>query len=146
MILRTWSKGQKGMRQSCPNKGFNTYTETCKNRSTLQSYRQKYTRTHKTCPKWNQLYSDNKTDFSWFRKCLVVVIFYSFVQRIQKRRSKISNCRVRKHFLSFINIVILGISCWVIVNLNIKFCLLVHYMLKHHCQTFMILEKKTCDK
>ena len=30
MILRTWSKGQKGQRQSCPSKGFNKYTETCK--------------------------------------------------------------------------------------------------------------------
>ena len=26
MILRTWSKGQKGLRQSCPNKGYNNYT------------------------------------------------------------------------------------------------------------------------
>ena len=91
MILRTWSKGQKGLRQSCPNKGFNKYTETYKN--SLYTHTDKNTQEHRRhAPKWNQLYSDNKTDFSWFRKCLVVfTLFYSFVQRIPKRRSTISN-------------------------------------------------------
>ena len=37
MILRTSSKGPKGLRQSCPNKGFNKYIETCKNKLDTQT-------------------------------------------------------------------------------------------------------------
>ena len=54
-------------------------------------------------------------------------LFYSFVQRILKSRSIISYCTVRKHFLCFINTLILGISCWVIIvsvclNMFSKIC------------------------
>ena len=70
---------------------------------------QKYT-SH--TPKWSHLYSYSKIDFSWFLKCFAM--FYSFVQRIPKRRSTISNCTIRKHFLC----LILSISCWVILCLN----------------------------
>ena len=45
-------------------------------------------------------------------------MFYSFIQRIPKRKSTISNCTIRKHFLRFIDIIILGISCWVTMCLN----------------------------
>ena len=44
MILRTLSKGQKGLRQSCPNKGFNKYAETYKN--TLYTHTDKNTQEH----------------------------------------------------------------------------------------------------
>ena len=93
------------------NKGFNKHTETCKE-NTLQTDKN----TH--APKWNQLYSDSKTDFNWFRKCFGFAMFYSFVQRIPKRRSTISDCMIRKHCLCFIDTVILGISYWVIVCLD----------------------------
>ena len=80
MILRTWSKVQKGLRQSCPNKGFNKYTETYK--KSLYTHTDKNTLEHtRHAPKWNQLYSDNKTDFSWFRKCLVVLHCFTALSR-----------------------------------------------------------------
>ena len=101
-ILRTWSKGQNSLRQSCPNKGFNKYTETYKNTLYTQRPTDKNTQERtRHAPKWNQLYSDNKTDFSWFWKCLVVL--HCFIQIIPKRRPTISNCTIRKHFLCFIN-------------------------------------------
>ena len=80
MILRTWSKGQKCLRQSCPNKGYNNYTETYQN--IHYTHTDKNTQEHtRHAPKWNQLYSDNKTDFSWFRKCLVVLHCFTVLSR-----------------------------------------------------------------
>ena len=49
---------------------------------------------------------------------MVFAIFWCFVQRIPNRISTISNCTIRKHFLCFIDTVILGISNWEIVYLN----------------------------
>ena len=73
-------KDQKVLRHSCPNKGFNKYTETCKN--TLYTHTDKNTQEQtRHAPKWNQLYSDNKTDFSWFRKCLVVLPCFTVLSR-----------------------------------------------------------------
>ena len=80
MILRTWSKGPKGLKQSCRNKDFKKYTETCKH--TLCTQTEKNTQEHnRHAPKWNQLYSDGKTDFSWYRKCLVVLQCFTVLSR-----------------------------------------------------------------
>ena len=63
-----------------------------------------------------------------------LAMFYSFVQGILKRRSTISNCTIRKHFLCFIDTVIFGISCWVIVCLNmLSKILLLLSSLNLHC-------------
>ena len=45
----------KGLRQSCPNKGFNKYTETCKNTLYIHTDTPTHTRTHKTCPKMKSI-------------------------------------------------------------------------------------------
>ena len=71
MILRTWSKGQKAWDNHALKKvSTNTETYPTNKQKTHITNKQKYTR---HAPKWNQLYSDSKTDFSWFRKCLVVL-------------------------------------------------------------------------
>ena len=44
--MRTWSKGHKGLRQLCPKKGFNKYTETCKNTLYTQTYKNTQEHTH----------------------------------------------------------------------------------------------------
>ena len=71
-----WGHDQKPKKawdnHALTNKGYNNYTETYQN--TLYTQTDKNTQEHtRHAPKWNQLYSDNKTDFSWFRKCLVVL-------------------------------------------------------------------------
>ena len=94
-------------------KGFNKYTKACKN--TL------YKQTNYTG------HVDSKTDFSWFWKYLVVFcnVFYSFVQRIPKiiaRSIRKKNSSVSLFVCLFVclffDTVILVISCWVNVCLN----------------------------
>ena len=82
------------------------------------THRQKYTTIHKTCAyEFNciQILKLISADFG----CLVVLQFFIvFIQRILRRWSPISNCTIRKHFLGFIATVILGISCWIMLCLN----------------------------
>ena len=60
MILRTWSKGQKAWDNHALTK-VSTNIQTCKN--TLYTHTDKNTQEHtRHAPKWNQLYSDNKTE------------------------------------------------------------------------------------
>ena len=77
MKLGTWSKGHQGLNNNALHKGFNKYTAKgnikIKTKNTLYIQTDKHTQEctrHGT--KWNQLYWDSNTDFSWFRKCLVV--------------------------------------------------------------------------
>ena len=66
-----WGHDQKAIKaweKSCPQQRFQ---QTCKIiHFTNRQNTQKHTR---HAPKWSQLYSDSKIDFSWFLKCLVVL-------------------------------------------------------------------------
>ena len=66
-----WGNDQKAIKAWEKSRFQQIYTETSK-KYTLQNRQstQKYTR---HAPKWSQLYSDSKIDFSWFLKCLVVL-------------------------------------------------------------------------
>ena len=65
----------------------------------------------------NQLYTDSKTDFSSSRKCLMVLQCFRVLSKEFQEEGP-QNCTIRKHFLCYIDTIILGISCWVIVCLN----------------------------
>ena len=82
----------------------------------------KQTIPHKTCSlKQHYLYSACsyiKTDFNLFQKCLMVLLSNVFLSNRFQEVAPNSCCTVRKRFLCFINTIILSISCWVIVCLN----------------------------
>ena len=85
---RYWGHDQKAIKawdNHTLNKSCILYTLTCKN--TLYIQTDKNTQEHtRHAPKWNQLYSDSTTDFSWFRKCLVVCNVLQLYSKNSKKK------------------------------------------------------------
>ena len=104
MILRTLSKGQKGLRQSCPNKGFNNYTDTYQN--TLYTHTDKIHKNTQDMPQNEinciliKLISTDCGSVWWF--CTVL----QFCPENSKKKSTISNCTIRKHQFFFVLLIL----------------------------------------